>query len=313
MSMFEGRSKKTKKTVKKGGLDVTIVETEEAMSETETYEGDYSDVDTSVSEADNVLPRAASFEADPVRVRADNRERAIVSRDRDMKDPRFKVVYDGVKKMIVGRQFNVRQFTVLVPLAMQLLAEVTSMTGEQKKEMIIKVFKYLVEEQEFEDLDQERLAQHFVENDLEVLIDTAYAASKGKFVFKDETLDEAYDVEKFNMVYGNIKRMIVDKEVNIKTILILVPTIMIQAARFVNLTGLQKKDLVIHVVAKLVGEYKPKSETMTLIKLFIEKQLPTIIDIIYQAAKSKYIFKKIKESKVWKKVFLCGCCHASED
>jgi len=264
------------------------------------------------SNVEETVPESSPLEVDMVRARDENHTRAMAAKDRDMLDPRFKSLYNGVKQLVVGRQFNVQQFTVLVPLAMQLLADVKSLTGPEKKAMLIKVFRYLVEDLEFEDIDQERLAQHFVENDLEVLIDTAYSASKGKFKFKDETLDENYDSAKFNMVYENIKKMIVNKQVDIKTIVILVPTIMVQVARFVNLTGLQKKDLVTQVVAKLVEEYKPKNDTMALVKLFVVKQLPTIIDIIYRAAKSKYVFKKIKESKVWKKIFLCGCCRAVE-
>ena len=289
--------KKTKKMSKKttNDEDPPIIrkrtETIETVIEESSDESNITE--SELLSRDSTIPHSTELEIDMNRARDENRTRALASKDRDLSDPRFKTVYNGVKQLVVGKQFSVQQFTILVPLAMQLLSDIKSLTGPQKKAMLIKVFRYLVEELEFEDIDQERLSQHFVENDLEVLIDTAYAASKGKFQFKDETLDETYDMEKFNMVYENIKRMIVNEKIDIKTIIILVPSVMVQAARFVNLTGLQKKELVTQVIAKLIEEYKPTNDTHAIIKLFLVKQLPTIIEIIYQAAKSKYIFKKI--------------------
>ena len=223
----------------------------------------------------------------------ERRETAITMRNTDMIDPRFKLVYDAIKSMVVGQQFNIRQFTIMVPLAMQTLSDVRTMDGLQKKDLVVKVFKYLIEELTFESPEQQNLARHFVDNDLETLIDTAYQASRGKFSFSDTTT-ETYDVSKFNLVYDNVKKMVVDKEINIQTILILLPTIMIQVGRFINLTGLQKKDMVIQIITRLLDEFKPEDETYELILVFVKNQLPYVIEIIYQSSVGSYIFKKIK-------------------
>lgn len=232
----------------------------------------------------------------------ERRETAIVMRNADMTDSRFKLVYDAIKTMVVGQQFNIRQFTIMVPLAMQVLADVVTMDGLQKKDMIVKVFKYLIEELTFESTEQQDLARHFVDNDLETLIDTAYQASKGKFVFSDTTT-ETYDITKFNLVYDNVKKMIVNKHIDIQTILILLPTIMIQVGRFINLTGLQKKDMVIQIITKLLDEFKPEDEVYELILVFIKTQLPYVIEIIYQSSVGSYIFKKIQSG--WTSCWVC--------
>lgn len=235
-------------------------------------------------------------------INKERRENAIAMRNADMADPRFKVVYDAIKTMIVGQQFNVRQFTIMIPLAMQTLADVVTMDGLQKKDLIVKVFKYLIVELTFESPEQQDLARHFVDNDLETLIDTAYQASKGKFAFSD-TSTETYDIAKFSLVYDNIKAMIVDKQINIQVILILLPTIMIQVGRFVNLTGLQKKDMVIQIITKLLEEFKPENDTYELILTFIKVQLPYVIEIIYQSSVGSYIFKKIQSG--WTSCWAC--------
>ena len=230
----------------------------------------------------------------------ERREKVMAMRNTDMVDERFKLVYDAVRSMVVGQQFNVRQFTIMVPLAMQTLSDVKTMDGLQKKDLIVKVFKYLIEDLTFETPEQQDLARHFVDNDLEVLIDTAYQASKGKYQFAD-TSTETYDMAKFNLVYDNIKKMIVDKQLSVQTIIILLPTIMIQVGRFVNLTGLQKKDMVIQIVTKLLDEFKPEDDVYELILVFIKTQLPYVIEIIYQSSVGSYVFKKIQSG--W-----ASCC-----
>ena len=248
-----------------------------------------------------------NIEGDLATIVHDNRSKILQNRDSDLTDPRFHAAYNTIKDMIVGKQFNVAQFTILVPLAMQALSDVQSMSGDQKKDMIVRIFRYIVEELDFETINQKRLAQNFVSNDLAVLIDTAYAASKGKFEFKP-VVNEKYTQEQFDIVYNSIRSMIVNQELDIKTIIILVPSVMMQVARFVNMTGLQKRDLVTQIILQLVDEFVPNDENLAIVKLFIEKQLPNIIDILYRAAQSGYVFKKIAQLPIWKKICVCGSC-----
>lgn len=272
------------------------------MSTKKSRRRDVPEQDSENNPDDVVIVKRAEPPKTRETINKERRENAIAMRNADMADPRFKIVYDAIKNMVVGQQFNVRQFTIMIPLAMQTLADVVTMDGLQKKDLIVKVFKYLIEELTFESPEQQDLARHFVDNDLETLIDTAYQASKGKFVFSD-TSTETYDITKFNLVYDNIKGMVVDKQLNIQVILILLPTIMIQVGRFVNLTGLQKKDMVIQIITKLLEEFKPENEIYELILTFIKVQLPYVIEIIYQSSVGSYIFKKIQSG--WTSCWTC--------
>lgn len=258
-------------------------------------------VSNNESEIDE-LPIPAQLEG----VALDNKVSVLSNRDRDLQDKRFKAVYNAVKGMIIGKKFSVSQLTIMVPLSMEVVADIQSMSGEQKIQMLMKVFTYLIAELDFESPEQEQLARHFVEYDLDVLMQAAYQASKGKFPFKVGVTDETYDPKKLDLIYNNIRQMIVTKEIDIKTIVILVPTVMVQVAGFVNLTGLQKKELVTQIISRLVQEFKPKNNDEQMIQLFIQKQLPFIIDVVYAAAQSKYVFKIVESG--WKKLLAC-CRH----
>ena len=108
------------------------------------------DIENSDNNPDAIPEVVIVKRAEPPKTREtinkERRENAIAMRNADMADPRFKIVYDAIKSMVVGQQFNVRQFTVMVPLAMQTLSDVATMDGLQKKDLIVKVFKYLIEE-----------------------------------------------------------------------------------------------------------------------------------------------------------------------
>lgn len=259
------------------------------------------------SSKEQLVPKTPAPVVNVIADRNIKRNRIMASKNSDLTDDRFKSIYNAVKDLIVGKQFNIRQFTILIPLAMQILSEVKTLTGDQKKETLIKVFRYIVQDMEFENLEQETLAAHFVENDMEVLIDTAYSASKGKFEFNDSSVSETYDSSKLDMIYAQVRGMIIDKTLDIKSIVILVPSIMMQVARFANITGLQKKELVVQLLQKLLGEFKPEGDTEQMVLLFVQNQLPHVIEVIYQASKGKYIFKKIQTATVsfWKKITPC--------
>lgn len=306
---MSSHSKKTKTA-----MDVVLESVKEPL---ETQNEENSDIVVKKEKKDKKEKRDKSSKSDkePLSATKDidvvdrniKRNKIMASKNSDLTDDRFKSIYNAVKDLIVGKQFNIRQFTILIPLAMQILSEVKTLTGDQKKETLIKVFRYIVQDMEFENLEQENLASHFVENDLEVLIDTAYSASKGKFEFNDSSISETYDSSKLDMIYSQVRSMIIDKTLDIKSIVILVPSIMMQVARFANITGLQKKELVVQLLQKLLGEFKPEGETEQMVLLFVQNQLPHVIEVIYQASKGKYIFKKIQTASVsfWKKITPC--------
>ena len=252
-------------------------------------------------------PSLKSTQVDRATQAAERKDRATAALNTDLNDPQFLAVYNAVKGMVVGQTLSAQQITIMVPLAMQAIANVSTMDGQQKRDLIIRVFTYLVEQMTFASPDQQALAQNFVDNGIGSLIDTAYQASQGTYTFSSSNTNP-YTVDQFNVVYTNIKDLVVNKQLDVQTIIILVPTIMEQVGAFSNLSGLQKKDMVIQIIQKLLTDFQPSNENAQIILTFISAQLPYIIEVIYQSALGNYIYDKVQSG--WAAFWAnpCSCC-----
>jgi len=231
----------------------------------------------------------------------------------EITDPNILYVYNKVKAMVIGKNLDVRQLTLMVPLTMQICKDLTEMSGAQKKQLTQQVLKQLVEEMSFETYEQKLSALSFIENDLNDLIDTVYAASIGKFEFGSET-DVPYNEEQFNTVYNQLKGMVIGKKITTPMLIVLIPSAMVSVATFAKISGQQRRMLVIRLIERLIDEYDTtdadgrEDTAAVLVKTFVRDQVPLIIDTIYAASKGKYVFKQI-QSKL-SKIF--GCCAAKK-
>jgi len=254
------------------------------------------------------------IEVSPTELSDDEYEYEYVDEVLVIIDDRLKIVYNKAKSMVINRTLDLRQLTLMVPLLMQTAKDLKNTSGQQKKQVVHQALKHLVHEMDFEKDDQKELAAHFIENDLDDLIDTVYAASQGKFEFGKDQYEEkeVFDDAKFKLVYDNIKSLIEGNKIDIKTIIVLVPSTIASVAKFGKLTGHQRRLVVVRIFECLLDEYEPRDSTEDMVRLFIRDQLPLIIDTIYAAAKSKYVFKKVQGffSKLASKC-KCGCCGSS--
>lgn len=226
----------------------------------------------------------------------------------EITDPNVLFVYNKAKAMVIGKNLDIRQLTLMVPLVMQMCKDMSEMTGAQKKQLTQQVLKQLTLEMSFETYEQKLLAQSFIDNDLNDLIDTVYAASIGKFEFGSD-VDVPYNEEQFNTVYGQLKGMVIGRKVTTPMLIILIPSAMASVATFAKISGQQRRLLVIRLIEKLIDEYDTadangnEDAAAEMIKMFVRDQVPLIIDTIYAASKGKFVFKQI-QSKL-SKVFSC--------
>lgn len=233
----------------------------------------------------------------------------------DLDDPTLNSIYQQVKLMVVGKKFTITQFTVLIPLVMQKLAPLR-ISGLMKKEMTIKIFTLLVNEMPFSNPRDKTFVQHFVDTDLNTLIDTAYLASLGKFTsFAKPSTSTIFDNTQFDAIKNKIQSMIVSNDVNatgveqplqIYNLILLVPTIMKEFSQFTNLTGLQKKDLVVQVIVEILSVIRTGNPLIDLLLQFSQQMLPTVVDILYRAATNEYVIQHVE--KGCKSIFSCSCC-----
>lgn len=233
----------------------------------------------------------------------------------EITDPRVLAIYNKAKAMVIGRNLDIRQLTLMVPLIMQMCKDMNDMTGAQKKQLVQQVLKQLTQEMSFETYEQKLLAQSFIDNDLNDLIDTVYAASMGKFEF-GSNVDVPYNEEQFNTVYVQIKGMIVGKKITTPMLIILIPSAMASVATFAKISGQQRRLLVIRIIENLIDEFDTtdangnEDAAAELVKMFVRDQVPLIIDTIYAASKGKFVFKQIR-SKLAQWFSRCSCTKAN--
>ena len=108
-------------------------------------------------------------------------------------------------------------------------------------------------------------------------------------------VDVGIDEEEISMLTDDLLKIISGRSVNPLNILSIVTQLMISAAKYTKLTGKQKKELVIKVTKNFVTESKDISkEKKEQIEMIFDFVIPSAIDLLVAASKSKYIFKAKK-------------------
>ena len=101
-----------------------------------------------------------------------------------------------------------------------------------------------------------------------------------------ETLEQVktshYNPEIFNQVYDKIKGMIVNKTFTLGNWIILVTMCMEVVEVVPILHGVEKRNLVVDLIAKLITEIPMSDEDRSAVAVLIRTSLPSIIDVIVQ-------------------------------
>jgi hypothetical protein len=109
--------------------------------------------------------------------------------------------------------------------------------------------------------------------------------------------------EDIDRLTNELINIIAGKEIVESNILVIVTQLMMGAAKYVKLTGPKKKELIIYVLRKFVSQSPDMpSDTKKDILLMFDFTIPTTIDLLVAASKSKFAFKIKKNFLAW-----CGC------
>lgn len=99
-----------------------------------------------------------------------------------------------------------------------------------------------------------------------------------------------------SQLYDAIKSAIENpSEITVATFVLLVPKAMELVEAIPNLSGTEKKKLVIDVLARLVADLPIQDEVKATILSFIENQLPTVIDIVVNSSIGEYAINVVEE------------------
>lgn len=110
-----------------------------------------------------------------------------------------------------------------------------------------------------------------------------------------------------NIVFENIKASIVGKSFNVTTFMLLIPRCMEAVEDFPELTGAEKKALVLDVLSKLIDEIPLKDEDRALLKTLILNVIPTVIDTVVASSLGQFALNIYEEVEEEVKAH-CGPC-----
>jgi len=115
-----------------------------------------------------------------------------------------------------------------------------------------------------------------------------------------------FDVTKtpiFDIIYTQIKKNITNKTIDAGEIILLGTLAMQLVDKYQDLTGPEKKLIVIEIVKKIIRDQVTDLNTEQILILVVDTVLPTVIDKIVDASRGKLDLNKIDFSKC--KLFAC--------
>jgi len=135
-----------------------------------------------------------------------------------------------------------------------------------------------------------------------------------------ETMNDVSNVNNTEQTTNNPENILIDtvehlynyvKSVNISKItpsnIVIITTEIIQLVeKYNNLTGIQKKMVVINVIKKLVNTQFDTDEDKKAMNIIIDLTLPSIIDNLISAINGDFKFNKEKVNSFFKKLCCCA-------
>lgn len=106
-----------------------------------------------------------------------------------------------------------------------------------------------------------------------------------------------YNLNIFDEVYGKIKGMIANKQFNAANWISLVTMSMEMVETIPHLTGHQKRELVVDLVTKLVGEIPMAESDRQLVQTILATALPVMIDVICDSSLGEYAINLIDDAQ----------------
>jgi hypothetical protein len=191
----------------------------------------------------------------------------------------------------------------------------------QKKTLVVEIFKRIVDNMANIVEEEKQKIQKLFFPAINDIFDVVSGICKGHLFFytkvqapqpkrlgwKRRDVDvvpvPSVDVEGLiDEIYKSVRTMIVDKPFNINNLVAIGAIIMQVVDQYTNLTGPQKKDIVLQVAHNLVNEAPFDDEAKALVNLAVDTTLSAAIEFIIMAKNGEIEFVNKIEEKIK------GCC-----
>ena len=135
--------------------------------------------------------------------------------------------------------------------------------------------------------------------------------SDDKDIIKITEITKKIEVKPENMLIDGIEHLYsyikcVHEQITPTNIIVIATELIQIVEKYKDLTGPQKKMLVVNVIKKIVNAQTISQETRTVLNTIIEFTLPTVIDNLINAINGNIKFNKEKVQSFFKK-YICCC------
>ena len=215
-------------------------------------------------------------------------------------------IYHLVKDNIRGFDFDNTNVIILVTKVMSITGKVSTLTGMEKKSLVLSICERILDEDTSIDKDD----QKFIHLTLHSLVDLMVDVSKGKLKLnnklskkKKENVPKLPPGQIIESVIDKLKTIIKNRKYSCQEIIvnlsIITGMVMTIIEQYPYLSGVEKKNIVIQVLKRLIKQELPKivnvsDENQVMINLALET-LPNVIDTLIGVSSGKV---KVNEQTV---------------
>ena len=215
-------------------------------------------------------------------------------------------IYHLVKDNVRGFEFDNTNVVILVTKVMTITGKVSTLTGMEKKNLVLSICERILDE----DTSIDKEDQKFIHLTLHSLVDLMVDVSKGKLKLNNKLSKKKKAVaprlppgQIIDSVIDKLKTIIKNRKYSCQEIIvnlsIITGMVMTIIEQYPYLSGIEKKNIVIQVLKRLIKKELPKivnvsDENQVMINLALET-LPNIIDTLIGVSSGKV---KVNEQTV---------------
>lgn len=222
-------------------------------------------------------------------------------------------VYNEFKGMVESLHLNVTNFILAVTKCIERVDKFHKMSGQDKYIVVMLVLNRIIDEV----MDIDANDKYYLHNMIPSLIEIVIETSKGRLKLNLKHIKRTRQVDVKQIIddlYNQIKDIIAEDNYSAEyictNVVIIVGMLMTAVEKYPDLTGMEKKAIVIRVIDRLIDELYtifPKMDPS--LKLLIEHaklMLPEVIDMLVSISR-KHFNINLKECKA-KCLSIFSCC-----
>ena len=221
-------------------------------------------------------------------------------------------IYEEYKELLESLNINTTNFILIVTKSLERVNRIKKLNDQEKYATTILILNQLVEEVP----DTDETDRYYLKNMVPSLIRIVIDASDGKLKLNVKRLKRKKTVNVKQVIedlYEQIKQIITDNNYSAEyictNVVVIVGMLMTAVEQYPELTGMEKKAVVIKIFDRLIDDFTDIFPDMDdNLKGLVQQaklMLPSVIDMLVSVGRNHF---QIKAKKCWKWLKgICGC------